>query len=106
MPTPAVPRPGQPVAMVALTTLFQAAWSGRLPNVTSGQPFWAKYEDSTGLVAAGYARAWQSGDPPMPPPEPPNTAHGIAGVGAGARNSSPGVSLPHYAGPPPASRQN
>lgn len=106
MTTPAAPRPGQPVLMVALTTLFQAAWSGRLPNVTNGQSFWAKYEDSTGLIAAGYARLWQAGDPPAPPPEPKNTAHGIAGVGAGTRNSSPGPSLPNYAGPPPASRQN
>lgn len=100
------PLPGSPVLMVALTTLFQASWAGRLPDVTSGQAFWAKYSDSVGLIAAGYARLWQAGDPAAPPIEPPNTAHGIAGIGAGSSNNSPGVSLPSYAGPPPAARQN
>ena len=92
--------------MVALEVLFQATWAGRLPNVQVGQSFWAKYGDSQGLISGGQARLWQAGDPPAPPPEPPNTVRQVAGFSAGATNGSPGLSLPQYAGPPPASRQN
>jgi hypothetical protein len=44
--------------MVALTELYQALWSGRIPNVAPGQPFWARYADSSGLIAGGLARLW------------------------------------------------
>jgi hypothetical protein len=106
MTTPYTPNPSTPVAMIALQELYQALWSGRIPNVAPGQPFWARYADSSGLIAGGLARLWVSGsDPAMPPPEQPNTAHGIPGFGNGTANSSPGVQLPVYAGPPPR-RQN
>jgi hypothetical protein len=80
--------PYVPVLMTALTTLQQTAWSGRLPNVAPGQPFWCKPGDVQPLVSAGYARAWQAGDPPAPLPEPPYTAHGSPGIAAGTTNAS------------------
>lgn len=57
------PFPSTPTAMVALTELYQALWSGRIPNVAPGQPFWARYADSSGLIAGGLARLWTAGDP-------------------------------------------
>jgi len=105
MTTPYTPNPSTPTAMIALQELYQALWSGRIPNVAPGQPFWARYADSSGLIAGGLARLWVNGDPAMPPPEQPNTAHGVPGFGNGTANSSPGVQLPVYAGPPPR-RQN
>lgn len=80
--------PYVPVLMTALVTLQQTAWSGRLPNVAAGQPFWCKPVDVGPLTSAGYARAWQAGDPPAPAPEPRYTANGTAGVAAGTTNSS------------------
>lgn len=100
------PIPGTPVAMVALTTLRQECWAGRRPDVHSGQPFWARTDDSVWLQGTGMARLWQNGDPVMPPWEPPHTAHQLPGIAAGASNGSPGVGIPQYAGPPPAPRQN
>jgi hypothetical protein len=76
--------------MTALTELQQTAWSGRLPDVAPGQPFWCKQSDVTPLINAGYAREWTEGDPAAPPPEPPYTAHGIPGIAAGTSNASPG----------------
>ena len=105
MTSPYTPNPSAPTAMVALTELYQSLWSGRIPNVAPGQPFWARYADSPGLIAGGLARLWVPADGPMPPPEQPNTAHGVPGLGNGTANSSPGVQLPNYAGPPPR-RQN
>jgi hypothetical protein len=77
-----------PVLMTALAPLYQALWSGRLPDVAAGQAFWASTLDSPGLIAGGLARLWQAGDPPAPPPEPPWTAHGTAGFGKGTSNCS------------------
>lgn len=99
------PLPSQPVAMVALQVLFRSTWAQRLPDVQPGDPFWARYADSQGLIDGGFARPWVTGDPAMPPVEPDNTAHGIAGIGAGTSNNSPGRGLVTPAGPPP-SRQN
>ena len=74
--------------MTALVQLQQTTWAGRLPNVAAGQAFWCKPGDVTPLTSAGYARAWQAGDPPAPPFEPPYTAHGIPGIAAGTTNAS------------------
>jgi hypothetical protein len=76
------------VLMVALTTLQQTAWSGRLPNVQTGHPFWCKQRDVQPLIDAGYAREWVAGDPAAPPAEPPYTAHGSAGIATGTTNAS------------------
>jgi hypothetical protein len=80
--------PYVPVLMTALVELQQTSWAGRLPNVAIGQPFWCKYSEVAPLTSAGYARAWQAGDPPAPLPEPKFTAHGTAGVAAGTTNAS------------------
>lgn len=80
--------PFVPVLMTALVQLQQTSWAGRLPNVAPGQPFWCKPADVAALESAGYARAWQAGDPPAPPFEPPWTAHGIPGIAAGTSNAS------------------
>lgn len=84
---PIVPPP-KPVLMTALQPLYQATQSGRLPDVAPGRPFWASSLDSPGLITGGWARLWQAGDPPAPPPEPPWTAHGVAGFGSGTSNCS------------------
>jgi hypothetical protein len=80
--------PYVPVLMTALTELRRIAWSGRLPNVVAGQPFWAKRSDYQPLIDAGYARAWADGDPPAPAPEPPWTVHGSPGLATGTTNAS------------------
>jgi hypothetical protein len=90
--------------MVALTRLYQALWSGRIPDVQAGQAFWARYADSSGLIAGGLARLWVNGDPALPPPEQPHTAHGIPGFAAGTANNSPGLGLIPPAGPAPRSQ--
>jgi hypothetical protein len=82
------PLAGVPVLMTALTELAQTAWSGRLPNVAPGQPFWCKQRDVVPLEQAGYARLWAQGDPPAPLPEPRYTANGSAGIAAGTTNSA------------------
>jgi len=74
--------------MLALVELQQTGWAGRLPNVAAGDPFWAKPRDAELLINAGYAREWTQGDPPMPAPEPPYTAHGTPGVAVGTTNAS------------------
>lgn len=76
------------VLMTALVPLQQTSWAGRLPNVAPGQPFWCKPIDVTPLTSAGYARAWQAGDPVAPAWEPAYTAHGIPGIAAGTTNAS------------------
>lgn len=75
-----------PVLMVAVVELYQATWAGRLPNVAPGQLFWASGRDSVNLLAAGYATIAAPGS--FLAPEPPYTAHGIPGVGAGTSNCS------------------
>jgi len=100
------PLPSSPVLMAAIEELYASTWAGRIANIAPGASFWARYADSAGLIEGGFARLWQAGDPAAPPPEPPNTVRGVAGFSAGATNGSPGLSLPQYAGPPPASRQN
>jgi hypothetical protein len=80
--------PNVPQLMVALKPLAQAAWAGRLPNVTAGEAFWAAARDVAQLTAGGWAQAAPPGTP-APPPEPPHTVHGTPGVGAGTSNSSP-----------------
>lgn len=92
--------------MTALQELSQSTWAGRIANVAAGASFWARYDQSIWLAADGFARLWQAGDPAAPPVEPNWTAHGIAGFSAGASNGSPGVGIPQYAGPAPATRQN
>jgi hypothetical protein len=74
--------------MTALVQLYQAANSGRLPDIAPGQVFWASGRDALVLLAAGQARAWQAGDPAAPEPEPPWTANQSAGFGRGTSNCS------------------
>jgi hypothetical protein len=73
--------------MIALTDLSQASWSGRLPNVTTGEAFWASIRDAPSLVASGLAE-YAPPDTVAPPPEPRYTVHGTAGFAAGTSNSS------------------
>jgi hypothetical protein len=81
--------PYVPVLMVSLSSepLYQAAWSGRLPNVAIGEAFWASSRDVPGLLAAGLAELAPEGTP-APPAEPAWTAHGQPGFAAGTSNSS------------------
>jgi hypothetical protein len=79
--------PWVPVLMIAETDLYQAAWSGRLPNVTTSEAFWASSRDAPGLAAAGLASYAPDGTP-APPVEPRWCAYGQAGFGAGTSNSS------------------
>ncbi len=73
--------------MVALQPLYQASWSGRLPDVTTGEAFWASSLDAPSLAAAGLAELAPTGTV-APPAEPAWTAHGTAGFAAGTSNSS------------------
>lgn len=76
--------------MIALTDgLTRSSMSGRQPNVRTGEAFWATPRDAVWLVASGDAEYAPDGTV-APPPEPPHTAHGTPGVGAGTSNSSPG----------------
>ena len=75
-----------PVLMLALVELYQATWAGRLPNVAPGQLFWASGRDAPNLMAAQYAVIAPAGS--FLAPEPPLTAYGTAGVGAGVSNCS------------------
>jgi len=83
------PSPYAQRLMVALTDgLTRNTWATRLPNVAIGQPFWATPRDAVWLVADGFAEYAPDGTV-APPPEPPHTANGTPGVGAGTSNSSP-----------------
>jgi hypothetical protein len=93
-----------PVYMIALVELAQYLWSGRLPNVQPGGALWVRTDQVPSLLAAGYIRAPQNGDPGQPPPEPDLTVKGSAGFAAGTTNSGPGWSPPTPAGPPPRSQ--
>jgi hypothetical protein len=77
--------PNVPVLMVALQPLYQAAWSGRLPDVGIGSAFWASLRDAPVLAASGQAEYAPPGTV-APPAEPRWTAHGSAGFGAGTSN--------------------
>lgn len=77
--------PWTQVLMVALQPLSQAAWSGRLPDVTAGEAFWASTRDSASLIAAGLAEVAPAGTA-APPAEPAWTAYGSPGFGAGTSN--------------------
>jgi len=79
--------PGVNRLMIALTDLSRSSWSGRLPDVHDGDPFWASARDAVSLVAAGQAEYAPDGTV-APPPEPPHTVHGTAGFGAGTSNNS------------------
>lgn len=80
-------QPNVPVLMVALTDLYQATWSGRLPNVSNGEAFWASVYEAPSLAASGLAKYAPDGTV-APPPEPEYTAHGSPGFGAGTSNCS------------------
>jgi hypothetical protein len=75
-----------PVLMVANVELYQATWAGRLPNVQPGQLFWASGRDAVNLRNNGYAADAPPGSYLLP--EPPYTAYGSPGVGAGVSNCS------------------
>jgi hypothetical protein len=75
-----------PVLMVALVRLYQATWAGRLPDVMPGQLFWASGRDAPNLLSAGYAVNAPANSTLAP--EPPYTAYGSPGVGAGVSNCS------------------
>lgn len=75
--------------MIALVDdLPRSSWGGRLPNVNTGDVFWAPARNAVSLVAAGLAE-YAPGGTVAPPPEPPYTAHGTAGFAKGASNASP-----------------
>ena len=73
--------------MIALAELSRSAWSGRLPDVAEGDPFWASSRDVPSLLAAGLAELAPP-DTVAPPVEPAWTAHGQPGFGVGTSNSS------------------
>ena len=79
--------PWVPVLMVSLQPLSQNAWSGKLPNVGTGDPFWASSRDVPSLLAAGLAELAPPGTV-APPVEPAWTAWGSPGFGAGTSNST------------------
>lgn len=79
--------PYVPTLMIALAELSQSAWSGRLPNVSTGEAFWASSRDVPSLVSAGLAELAPEGTV-APPPEPRYTAWGSPGFGAGTSNCS------------------
>jgi hypothetical protein len=81
-------QPPTRVLLVALQPLTRWTWAGRTPNVATGDPFWSDSREAPGLIAAGQAEIAPP-DTVAPPPEPPHTAHGIPGFGAGTSNSSP-----------------
>jgi len=74
--------------MIAPQPLSRSVLASRLPSVAIGQPFWATPRDAVWLVADGFAEYAPDGTV-APPPEPPHTANGTPGVGAGTSNSSP-----------------
>lgn len=76
-----------PVLLVALQPLTQSAWSGPLPDVSAGDPFWASSREAPTLVADGYAEYPPPGTV-APPPEPAWTVRGTPGFGAGTSNCS------------------
>jgi hypothetical protein len=76
------------ILMVSLQDLSQASWAGRLPDVTAGTPFWASSRDAPSLASAGFAQYAPEGTQ-APPNEPPYTAYGSPGFGAGTSNASP-----------------
>lgn len=77
-----------PVLMVALARLFHSTQSGRLPDILPGQSFWASGKDAPNLLSGGQARAWQTGDPAAPPPNPGRSVRGQMGLGTGTSNAS------------------
>lgn len=79
--------PDIPVLMVALADLSQASWAGRLPDVTTGEAFWASSLDAPSLAADGLAENAPAGTI-APPAEPAWTAYGSPGFGAGTSNCS------------------
>jgi hypothetical protein len=75
---------GTRTLLVALVELEQSGWAGRLPEVTAGNPFWARTDQAAELVAAGLGAYAPSGTQLRP--EPPLTAHGSPGFGAATSN--------------------
>jgi len=80
--------PWVPVLMIALQPLSQQSWAGQLAPIAANQPFWASSRDVPGLIANGQAELAPEGTV-APPVEPPHTAHGSPGFGAGTSNCSP-----------------
>ena len=79
--------PFVPTLMLALAPLSQSSWAGRLPDVATGEAFWASSRDVPSLVAAGLAELAPP-DTVAPPVEPAYTAHGSPGFAAGTSNAS------------------
>ena len=79
--------PYTPTLLVALQPLYQASWSGRLPDVSTGEAFWASSLDAPNLIAAGLAEPAPP-DTVAPPVEPRWTVHGSPGFAAGTSNAS------------------
>lgn len=87
MGSPIPPAPNR--LMIALTDdLTRSSWAGRMPDVHTGDAFWASARDAVWLVADGFAEYAPDGTI-APPPEPAHTVHGTPGFGAGTSNSSP-----------------
>ena len=78
---------GTRTLLVALAELEQSTWSGRLPNVAPGSPFWSRSDRAAGLVQAGLAAYAPAGTQLRP--EPPLTVGQVPGFAAGTSNASP-----------------
>ena len=79
--------PSTPVLMIASVPLSQWTQAGKLPNISTGQAFWAKSTQVASLVANGQATVAPA-NTPVPPAEPAYTAGWTPGLGAGTSNSS------------------
>jgi hypothetical protein len=80
------PVPGPHVLLVAISELRQQSAAGFLPLVQPGRPFWCEPRAAPLLIASGQAVIPPPGT--VLAPEPPLTANGISGLGAGTSNAS------------------
>jgi hypothetical protein len=76
------------VLMIAQRLLYRRSTAAPLPNIQTGQAFWADATDHASLLAAGDAIDAPANYSPVPPMEPPYTVNGVPGLGVGAANSS------------------
>lgn len=84
--SPAAWPPVSPVLMTAIVPLRQDTAAGYLGVIEPGTVFWASARDAPNLLANSMAVIAPPGS--SAPPEPPLTANGTPGIGAGTSNSS------------------
>lgn len=78
---------GTRTLMIALRELEQSTRSGRLPEVATGEAFWARTDQAADLVAAGLAAHTPARTQLRP--EPPFTVSDVPGFARGTSNASP-----------------